>query len=128
MKEIRMEVATELEAIEFCNENGYEFIKCYYGRGDNTGKLMMLALDKNNNCITYRRDEHKYNDDVEDTIIFANTSTGRMYVADMKKCSYPTTFQFAQAKYFKYNAAYKKATFMCKNGSYSWRALRVNKK
>lgn len=129
MKEIRMEVATETDAIEFCVENNYNFVKCYWGKGDNAGKLMMLALDPNGISTFSSTDEFEecYIEEPKDAIVFTLTSTGRMYVADKTKCSFPTTFYLAQAKYFKYSEAKSKAKFMCKNGKYSWRALRVTK-
>lgn len=124
MREIRIEVATEYEAIEFCNTNGYEFIKCYYGKGSNTGKLMLLAKDPNSPQMSYE-DADIPIEEKKDSIVFATLSTGRMYVADRSKCASATTFSINQAKLFKYSQAFEKAKHMCKNGSYSWRALRI---
>lgn len=127
MKEIRMEVLNEIEAIEYCRESGLEFIRCYEGRQDNTGKIMMLAIDRNSSSSNKQFIQNMVEEEKLNAIIFATTYTGRMYVADSKLCQSATTFNFSQAKLFKYSAAVEKAKHMANKGSYPWKALKISR-
>lgn len=127
MREIRIEVCNESEAIEFCDSMGYEYIKVYEGRGNNSGKLMMLAIDRNSSDTNY--DEQYIEEkvpakpEIENTVIFTIVNGGRMYVADKSKCSQYTTFQSWQAKLFTKSAAEKRVKYMNKHGTYDWKTL-----
>ena len=99
--EIRMEIANEVEAREYCRIQGYGFIRCYMGYGEDQGKLMMLAEQ----TAIKEGIDIDYYEEPDDTRIFTITSTGKMYVADKKKCSYATTFDPLNAKLIKYSKA-----------------------
>lgn len=125
-----MEVISEHEAYEICQENGWKFIKCYSGRGENYGKLMMLADDG-------RIGSSRYYDDDFDIIIDEPTNNvvctiypytnSILYIADSKFKVGKVTFNIGQAKKFTKEEADKKVFFMNRNKSskYVWETKQV---
>ena len=141
--EIRMEVVSEEEAIEFCKANNLRFVKTYPGRERNQGKLMMLAEDgkygkryTEEELIKYYDEEIKHkgkkfesNISVEPdekrfaiyTVLIVYGQERLMWVADKKKApGRGTTFNVDCAKLFNAKDANRKAVFMNKNGKYNW--------
>lgn len=124
MREVRMEVVSEEEARHYCQMNGYEFVRCYMGKQQNAGKLMMLALDKYKKGQIYIDGMAPL--DIKNTIIFADTIHGKMYVAPRNKNNVKgTTFSIAQASRFTAESAEAKAFQMRKRGSYNWRTMKI---
>ena len=130
-----MEVASESEAIEYCEYNGLSFEKCYEGKGSNAGKLMMLAYD-NSNITPYEEPVHKEKtackpkQKVKDSVVFCHFDGGYglLYVADRKKTGRSVTFQISEAQLFEAEKARAKASSMRKNGHYDWTPLKVKVK
>lgn len=122
-----MEVVSDYEALEICQANGWQFIKCYSGRGENYGKLMMLADDGKMSSIRYDLEdfiEKPLNHVVCTTYKYTNSI---LYIADAKFKAGKVTFNLEQAKRFTEEDAEKKVFFMNKNKSskYVWRAKQV---
>ena len=125
MAEIRMEVVSESEALELCECNNWEFIKCYIGQGSNSGRLMMLAEHHGNRYCSPEEEEYYLGLEVEDTIIYTICNGSRMYLADTKKSGYKTTFDASMAKRFKNSTAIKKVVNMNKYNGYHWQAQKI---
>lgn len=129
MKEIRIEVVTEEEAIELCENLGYKFVECIWENGVVGDRLMLLAIDPKAPAEISEEelkeiDKQLYENE-KNTVIFAVTSSGKMYVADKKKCNFGTTFKIAEAQLFTKAEAEKKAHFMTIKGSYYWIAWTI---
>ena len=125
MAEIRMEVVCEEEAIEFCRCNGWDFIKCYEGKGSNHGRLMMLAETTESGFCSKEEEEYYLGLEFEDTVIFTMCNGGRLYLADTKKAGCATTFNLGMAKRFKNSTASIKVKNMNKHNGYRWQLLHV---
>lgn len=112
-----MEVVSESEALEICKSNGYDFIGIEYG---SQGNLVLVANKLKNNFEKYQNATSSNN-----TVVYAETGTGRMYLADRSKSSYATTFNIAHAKRFKSTEASQKAYMMTVKGTYNWKTLKL---
>lgn len=127
-KEIRIEVVSISEAEEYCAANNLELIKLYEGRGSNSGRLMMLAIDHNSIFDDYECNiviDNTTNYEKEDTVVYCIVNDGKMYIADKKKCSNSVTFHISQAKKFKASIAFRKIHYMNLEGKYDWKAFKV---
>lgn len=118
MSEIRMELVTYDEAREICETMGYSFIDVI----EDDGKIFLIA-DNNETDIP---DEDIQINQPKNTVVFTQTSTGKMYVANKNSCGYATTFNIAQAKKFKTSDAIRKAFFMTKRGSHKWLTYKIS--
>lgn len=117
-----MEVVNDHEAREYCKSNNLIFDECY----EDSGKLMMLAYDDKREAEDIDPKLEKLMlSKIEDTFIYATTHAGRMYLADGKKSTYPTTFDTSLAKKFAYSSAVRRVIFMNRHGAYTWRVLKV---
>jgi hypothetical protein len=129
VKELRIEVLSEEEALEFCEVNGYKFIECIWENGVVGERLMLLAIDPKAPAELseeeLREIDKQLYENEKNTVIFAVTSSGKMYVADNQKCSFGTTFKIGEAKRFTEAEAKKKAHFMTIKGSYCWVAWKI---
>ncbi len=133
MREVRMEITSYEEAIEYCKMNNLSFIKCYEGKGSNSGKLMMLALDyRDYSKRIEEEDELRYLEyinslnETNDTIIFTYINNKRFYISNgTGKSKEGTTFYEGDAKRFPYTKALIKARSMTKRGKYNWEVLRI---
>lgn len=123
--EIRIEVVSEEEAREICRENNYKFIKVYWGRGNNSGNLMMLAEKQNEVLFQVKliktnevREEKKYK--------YIFKAEEGFYFTGSKKGNISPYIQ-SNAKVFALTpkAAEEKALNMCKRNGYHWKEIRV---
>lgn len=124
MREVRMEVVSLEEALQYCTVNNLTFIKCYQGKQANLGKLMMLAIDeypqgqltiKGMGDLVAKPKEEK------NTIIFCNHSDSKMFVTRKTSMNrYGVTFDITQAQKFTRSEAEAKAFSMRKHGRYNW--------
>lgn len=121
-REIRMEVVSHEEALEYCETHGIEFEETYI----EDGKLMMLGCIKGvADDIEYEKHlDTLYNKTIKDTYICTSTIHGTMYLADMKKCAMGTTFKRELAQKFTWATASKRVVFMNRSGAYNWEARR----
>ena len=124
-----MEVVSDYEALEICQANNWEFIKCYLGRGENYGKLMMLADDGKRSTLIY---EDCFDSLIEKPVnnvictVYPYTNS-ILYLADTKFKVGKVTFNLGQAKKFTEDEAEKKVFFMNrnKNSKYVWKTKQV---
>lgn len=137
MREIRMPVACESDAIELCDSQGWEFKCTYEGQCDNKGQTMMLAVDRCgtelNDCdIGYddnaieKSEKHDSNGGldtkIKEYVVFTMCNGSRMYIAKNGP-----TFNINDAIIFNdREKASKKAYYMTKNGYYHWECIRVS--
>lgn len=132
MREIRMEVVSEEEAREYCNEHGYKFEKCYIGRGSNSGCLMMLAYAPGPSITDEELDKMYMNsqimDQIKDTVVrafYANNHGTPVYMYVPNKSSNGIVFDINEAKRFTFDKADAKAKKMRSYNRYAWEAYRL---
>ena len=136
--EVRMEVLNESEAIEYCNSAGLSFDHTYMGRGDNSGKLMMLAWRKS--PIQHEFNEYetvvptkkakrnrvktpKVDDGKKNYIVGTPYNSGFMMLGKSR-----VTFNIDEAQRFTNQQAVTKAHFMTLSSreGYHWVARKVH--
>lgn len=132
MREIRMEVISEEEGREYCNEHGYTFEKCYMGRGSNSGCLMMLAYAPGSSISEAELERMYVNsqliDQTKDTVVrafYANNLGRPIYIYVPNKSSNGITFDINEAKRFAFDKAKIKAKKMRSYNRYAWEAHRL---
>lgn len=134
---MRMEVLNESEAIEYCNSTGLSFDHTYMGRGDNSGKLMMLAWRRSpiqhefyseSEIPVKKSKKNKIKSSDKDTekrnyIVGTPYNSGFMMIGKSK-----VTFNIDEAKRFTQNQAVNKAHFMTLSSreGYHWIARKVH--
>lgn len=114
MKELRIEVASEDEAREYCNESGATYIKVYKGRGINQGKLMLLA--------SYTEQIEIPPNEIADWAVVTKADTNSpMYVSKYRG----VTFSESGALLLTKEKAMAKAKAMTARGAYNWKAIHI---
>lgn len=102
MREVRMEVVSLEEALQYCTVNNLTFIKCYQGKQANLGKLMMLAIDEypqGQLTIEGMGDAVAKPKEEKNTVIFCNHSDSKMFVTRKTSMNrYGVTFDITQAQ------------------------------
>lgn len=119
--EVRMEVVSETEAYEICKENGYKFIKVYWGKGNNSGNLMMLAERQNEVSEV----KSLKNSEIRKYKYIFKATEGLYYTGNKGVNPYLEI----NAKVFELtkDAARQKALSMNKNSAYYWEEIKVKK-
>lgn len=114
-REIRMEVVSYDEAIEYCKNNGLEFDHVYIGKGSNYGKIMMLAYKKE--YPNYENEASFQVEEPKEYIIYAITDNGKLFVTRSG-----TSFKIGEAALFTHKQAKAKAKAMTINSKrgYIW--------
>ena len=122
LSDIRIEVTSEHEAMEYCQDNGLKFIECI----EEDGSLFLLAEDPNKTSTV---DDGLYPDIVIDepknTVIFTYYpgTNNKMYYVGKKGRN--VSFELVDATRYTESAASQKVYFMNKNGSYHWKTQKV---
>ena len=122
MKEIRIEVTSERDAIEYCRDAGLKFVKVYEGRGNNYGRLMMLAIDESDiqEQQSLFNDPIVYKEEVKNCIIYTTIGNGSTMYIGVKGCPNKVTFNESMAQRFTEKEARSKAWNMSKHKRYNW--------